>query len=66
MLGNFTHLGLIHLMFPRAVIIDARRHPMACGFSCYRQLFARSLAFTYSLKEFARYLPRLPRLHGAF
>ena len=54
MLGNYAHLGLIHLMFPRAVIIDARRHPMACGFSCYQQLFTRPLAFTYSLEEFAR------------
>ena len=44
MLGNFGHLGLIHLMFPRAAIIDARRHPLACGFSCYKQLFARGLA----------------------
>jgi tetratricopeptide (TPR) repeat protein len=55
MLGNFTNLGLLHLMFPRAVIIDTRRHPIACGFSCYKQLFARYLAFTYSLKDFARY-----------
>ena len=55
MLGNFTNLGLLQLMFPRAVIIDTRRHPMACGFSCYKQLFARYLAFTYSLKDFARY-----------
>ena len=54
MLGNYAHLGLIHLMFPRAVIIDARRHPLACGFSCYKQLFTRRLAFTYSLDEFAR------------
>jgi hypothetical protein len=54
MLGNYAHLGLIQLMFPRAAIIDARRHPMACGFSCYRQLFTRRLAFTYSLEEFAR------------
>ena len=55
MLGNYAHLGLIHLMFPRAVIIDARRHPLACGFSCYKQLFTRRLAFTYSLDEFARF-----------
>ena len=55
MLGNFAHLGLIQLMFPRATIIDARRHPLACGFSCYKQLFTRPLAFTYGLEEFARY-----------
>jgi tetratricopeptide (TPR) repeat protein len=55
MLGNYAHLGLIQLMFPRAVIIDARRHPVACGFSCYKQLFTRPLAFTYSLEEFTRF-----------
>jgi tetratricopeptide (TPR) repeat protein len=55
MLGNYAHLGLIHLMFPRAVIIDARRHPIACGFSCYKQLFTRRLAPTYSLEGFARF-----------
>jgi tetratricopeptide (TPR) repeat protein len=55
MLGNFSHLGLIHLMFPRAAIIDARRHPLACGFSCFRQLFSRGQKFTYELREFGRY-----------
>ena len=46
MLGNFSHVGLIHLMFPNAAIIDARRHPMACGFSCYKQLFSRRMSFS--------------------
>jgi tetratricopeptide (TPR) repeat protein len=55
MLGNFSHLGLIHLMFPRAAIIDARRHPMACGFSCYKQLFAQGMNFSYDLGELGRY-----------
>ena len=49
--GNFAHVGLIHLMFPRATIIDARRHPMACCFSCYRQLFGRGQPFSYDLEE---------------
>jgi tetratricopeptide (TPR) repeat protein len=49
--GNFVHIGLIHLMFPRATIIDARRHPMACCFSCYRQLFGRGQPFTYDQQE---------------
>ena len=54
MLGNYTYLGLIHLLFPQAAIIDVRRHPLACGFSCYKQLFTRA-PFAYSLEEFARY-----------
>ena len=55
MLGNFSHVGLIHLMFPRAAIIDARRHPMACAFSCYKQLFSRRMSFSYDLGELGSY-----------
>jgi tetratricopeptide (TPR) repeat protein len=55
MLGNYSHIGLIHLMFPRAAIIDARRHPLGCGFSCYKQLFARGVNFSYDLEELGRY-----------
>jgi tetratricopeptide (TPR) repeat protein len=55
MLGNFSHVGLIHLMFPRAAIIDARRHPLASGFSCYKQLFAQGMNFSYDLGEMGRY-----------
>ena len=38
--NNFRHIGLIHLMLPNARIIDARREPMACCFSNFKQLFA--------------------------
>ena len=55
MLGNFGHIGFIHLMFPQAAIIDARRHPLGCGFSCYKQFFARGLGYTYDLSELGRY-----------
>ena len=54
MLGNFNHVGLIHLMFPHASIIDTRRHPLACGFSCYKQLFARGMNFTYEFDDIGR------------
>ena len=53
--NNFRHLGLIHLMLPRAKIIDARREPMACCFSNLKQLFARGQEFTYSVEDIARY-----------
>lgn len=53
--GNFASVGLIHLMFPRAVIIDARRHPMACGFACYKQLFTAGMNFAYDLTEIGLY-----------
>jgi len=53
--NNFRHLGLIHLMFPNAKIIDARREPMACCFSNLKQLFASGQEFTYSMEDIARY-----------
>src|SRR5207302_485481 len=55
MLGNFGHIGFIHLMFPHAAIIDVRRHPLACGFSCYKQLFIRGQKFSYDLRELGLY-----------
>jgi len=53
--NNFMHIGLIHLILPNAKIIDARRHPMACCFSGFKQLFADGQEFTFGQKEIARY-----------
>lgn len=53
--NNFLHIGLIHLMLPNAKIIDARRHPLACGFSAFKQHFARGQNFSYDLAEMGRY-----------
>jgi tetratricopeptide (TPR) repeat protein len=53
--NNFGHIGLIHLTLPNAKIIDARRHPLACCFSNFKQHFARGQNFTYSLEEIGRY-----------
>ena len=53
--NNFRHIGLIHLILPNAKIIDARREPMACCFSNFKQLFASGQEFTYSLKDIGRY-----------
>jgi tetratricopeptide (TPR) repeat protein len=53
--GNFASLGLIQLLFPRALIIDARRHPLGCGFGCYKQLFSAGMNFAYDLGELGRY-----------
>jgi tetratricopeptide (TPR) repeat protein len=53
--NNFRHLGLIHLILPHAKIIDARRDPLACCFSNYKQLFASGQQFTYGLDDVARY-----------
>ncbi len=53
--NNFLHIGLIHLALPNAKIIDARRHPMACCFSGFKQHFAKGQHFTYSLADIGRY-----------
>lgn len=53
--NNFRHLGLVHLVLPNAKIIDARREPVACCFSNFKQLFAHGQEFTYSLEDIARY-----------
>jgi tetratricopeptide (TPR) repeat protein len=53
--NNFTHVGFIHLMLPNAKIIDARRHPLGCCLSGFKQHFARGQNFTYDLTEIGRY-----------
>lgn len=53
--NNFAHIGLIQLALPNAKIIDARRHPLACCFSGFKQHFASGQAFTYDLQDLGRY-----------
>jgi len=53
--NNWSHVGLIHLILPNARIIDARRHPLSCCFSNFKQHFARGQNFTYSLDDLGRY-----------
>lgn len=60
--NNFMHIGLIHSILPNAKIIDARRHPMACCFSGFKQLFADGQEFTYGQREIATYYKGYVRL----
>lgn len=53
--NNFSHIGLLQLALPHAKIIDARRHPMACCFSVFKQHFAEGHRYSYSLEDTARY-----------
>ena len=53
--NNFAHIGLIQLILPNARIIDARRHPMACCFSAFKQQFTRGHDFSYDLADLGRY-----------
>ena len=53
--NNCMYVGLIHLILPNAIVIDARRHPLACCFSCFKQHFARGQLFSYGLEDLGRY-----------
>ncbi len=60
--NNWLYTGFIHLILPNAKIIDARRDPMDCCFSNFRQHFARGQSFSYSLEDMGRYYGDYVRL----
>ena len=60
--NNWAHVPLIHLILPNARIIDARRHPLGCCFSNFKQHFARGQAFSYDLTDMGRYYRDYVRL----
>lgn len=64
--NNWAHAGLIRLILPRAKIIDARRHPLGCCFSNFKQHFARGQAFSYGLDDMGRYYADYVRLMAHF
>ena len=64
--NNWTHVGLIQLILPRARIVDARRHPLDCGFSNFRQHYARGQGFSYSLADMGHYYSDYVRLMAHF
>jgi len=60
--NNFFHIGLIKLILPNAKVIDARRNPMACCFSGYKQLFGEGQEFSYGLSQVGDYYREYVRL----
>ena len=60
--NNFPSIGLLHLILPNATIIDARRHPLDCTLSCYRQLFAKGQTFVYDLTDVGEYFLQYQRM----
>ena len=53
--NNVRHVALIRAILPQARIVDARRHPLDCGLSIWRQHFARGQSFAYDLTDIGRY-----------
>lgn len=64
--NNFLHVGLIRLILPNAKIIDARRHPLACCFSNFKQHFAKGQGFTYGLQRVGSFYRDYVRLMARF
>ncbi|HEX2793808.1 MAG TPA: sulfotransferase [Croceicoccus sp.] len=60
--NNWAHVPLILLALPNAKIIDARRHPLGCCFSNFKQHFARGQGFSYSLAGMGAYYRDYVRL----
>jgi tetratricopeptide (TPR) repeat protein len=53
--ANYLNVGLIHLALPNAPIIHVVRDPVDTCISCFSQLFAGDLNYTYDLAELGRY-----------
>jgi len=60
--NNWLFVPFIQLVLPNAKIIDARRHPLGCCFSNFRQQFAKGQDFTYDLADLGRYYADYVRL----
>jgi predicted Zn-dependent protease len=53
--NNCSYIGLIRVLLPNAKVIDARRHPLGCCLSAFKQQFSRGQNFTYDLADLGRY-----------
>jgi tetratricopeptide (TPR) repeat protein len=60
--GNFVYAGMIHLMFPNAHIIHARRDAVDTCISCFSCLFASGQPHTNDLEELGRFYRAHDRL----
>ena len=60
--NNWLYVPLIRLILPNARIIDARRHPLDCCWSNFRQHFAKGQAFSYGLADMGHYYRDYVRL----
>jgi Tfp pilus assembly protein PilF len=60
--NNWLYIGFIKAILPNAKIIDARRHPLSCGFSNFKQHFARGQGFSYDLSDMGHYYGDYVRL----
>jgi tetratricopeptide (TPR) repeat protein len=64
--NNWLFAGFIRLILPQARIIDMRRHPLDCGLSNFRELFARGQTYSYDLAHIGHYYADYVRLMRHF
>ena len=64
--ANWLNVGFIRLILPNARIVDARRFPMAAGFSNFKQHYARGVTFSYSQQSIGRFYADYLRLMRHF
>jgi tetratricopeptide (TPR) repeat protein len=58
LLTNYFFVGLIHLLFPNAKIINTRRNPVDTCLSAYTKLFKDDMPHSYDFGELGRYYRR--------
>ena len=63
--SNFTHIGLIRMLFPEAKIIHTMRQPEATCFSLYQTLFGSAVNYAYDLSDLCDYYSEYKK-HMAF
>jgi len=61
-LSNFRSIGLLQLILPNAIVINARRHPLDSCLGSYKQLFAKGHPYTFDLFELGEYYLQYQRL----
>ena len=60
--GNFWHLGLIDILFPKARIIHCLRNPLDTCLSCYFHYFGTSHPYAYDLSDLGDYYRKYMRI----
>ena len=60
--GNFLHIGLIELLFPKARVIHIQRDPLDNCLSCYFQNFNQGHEYSYDLAMLGRVYRQYERI----
>lgn len=64
--ANFVHVGLIQLILPNAKIIDVRRHPLDCCFSCFKHYFPSGMPHAMDLRDIGHFYRNYVELMAHF